>query len=159
MHSDKQNAKSLSDKFFYVNKLKDFLNRKLEILNKYLKLTEYLNSKINIDETLEIGKLLNDRQSLIDTIRSIDDEIQEFQSNYKVHTNNLKNQFQIDYISKRIEEILNRISALDRETISQLIKRKDQLKSELLNIHQGVKVTHSYSYCFLPQPRFLDIRR
>jgi len=135
--------------------LTSLTEKKIEALTQYLKITESLNSKIYSGQIEEIENLLNERNSLIEMVGSIDQEIQALQLNRSKMEGNNFLQSHKEFI-KPIQELLKEIESLDQYCITKLTEKRNEIKSQLSQNHNFYKTIKFYRKPPLFQPRFLD---
>lgn len=136
-------------------KLKQFIDKKIDILKSYFLITEFLSSKLDFNNSIDIIQLLNKRNERIEVIENIEKKIKEF------NLDKIPKELAIEINEKKdyLNEIFKKIEFKDKECLEKLNQRLNFLKKEISEHNRSVRVIKLYSNISIHQPRFLDIRR
>lgn len=145
----------------YPPEVPDCLERKLRSLRKVLAMTESLRDRLNVQDIREAEKLLDQRQGVIYEIDSIDDQIREIGSGRSLAQIQFPIGQKIKILSllSHIEEILEKARTLDKQCSDSMTSWRNDVKNQLLNTRESLKVVHGYAGKPVRQPRFLDVKR
>lgn len=141
-----------------ASELYDCLRKKLDLLREFSAATESLKRELDLQNLSKVNDLLDKRQSLIEIIDRIDEQIGRARLQVFVRGQKLSEGFQDDIlvISKEIEEILQEVKCLDQECMTRMASWQDEIKNGLLRIKKGFKTVHCYSGNQVPPPKFMD---
>jgi hypothetical protein len=91
----------------------------------------------------------------------MDVQIQKIQSENSLKGGEIPEEIkkEIGFVSENIERILQEVKTLDQRCLDRVASLRDEIKVELLKMHQSLRATHSYAEKTMDQPKFLDVMR
>ena len=139
----------------------DCLEKKWDILRDFLRITESLKNKADLQDMPGVMRLLDQRQDCIHTVNRIDDQLLKIRSENPPNEEEIPEEFKerIGSVSQNIKKILQEVRTLDQGCLDRITSLRDEIKVELLKVHQSLRATHSYAEKSMGQPKFLDVIR
>ncbi len=139
--------------------LKELVEKKIDALTGFLRVTKSLYECLLMREIGDLGRLLEERQILIDSVEEIDIQIAEgFSSNPGLNPPAAIPR-PIAEALKKIKVLLRELAELDRKCLNQGQFLRDQIQNELFSMRQGLKAARQYTQRSALQPRFMDLRQ
>jgi len=109
-------------------RLTELLGEELKLLNNIVELTDEQTRQIDLDEFDGLGKLLDDRQKLIEKINGLHQETTPLMQSY-VSSSDYEKIYEIDDLRDQIKQVLTKCKNLNEINVEAL-SQKSTIQSE-----------------------------
>ncbi len=139
----------------------ELLEKKLSVFRRYLSATREMKQTLAGDEERSIAPLISQRQRCINTIDTINRDLDEISGKLKGGLARVSSTVEerTDRYIKKIKDIIDTISPLEGELVTLASTERNTHKAALLKLRQTRKATEGYGGGDGRGARFLDMRR
>ena len=139
-----------------------FLERKLDKFKEYQSVTEKMKQTVRgNDENNELSGLIHRRQKCINAIEKINSSVEKIVKNGSVKFSRISRKYKglIENCLSNIKDIMTQVELMDRELVTIVSERGEDIKSELLKMRNKRQAARGYQTITRYPAKFLDTRR
>ena len=137
------------------------LEKKLALFNQYLTITERMKDAFIDNSAQDPRPFISKRQACIANIGRVDASVEKILERRSdgPYPISAKCRASIDGYLKRLRSIMGTAELLDRELMGMVKEQSEDIKSELVELHNVRQAAGGYGGKMKSPPRFLDITR
>jgi DNA repair ATPase RecN len=140
----------------------NFLERKLNKFKEYQSVTEKMKRTVcGNDENNELSELINRRQRCINAIEKINSSIEKIMKSGSIKFSCISKKYKglVESCLSNLKDIMIQVEVMDRELVTIVSERGENIKTELLNMRNMRQANRGYQANKRYPARFLDTRR
>ena len=138
--------------------VEQLFEEKAEALTGLLEVTKSLYECLRMREIAELGRVLEDRQKIMESIDELDIRIAEGISS-PGRTGREPGADPAGEALGKARALLREIAELDRQCLREGKFLRDRIQDELFSMRRGSKAARQYTQHSALQPRFMDMRQ
>ena len=139
-----------------------FLENKLDKFKEYQSVTEKMRQTVcNNDENNELSGLIHRRQKCINAIEKINSSIEKVMKSGSIRLSGISKKYKglVEAYLSNIKGIMMQVELMDKELVTVVSERGEDIKSELLKIRNKRQAARGYQTVTRYPAKFLDTRR
>jgi hypothetical protein len=140
----------------------NFLEKKLDQFTEYQSVTEKMKQTVcNNDENNELSGLIHRRQNCINAIEKINSSIEKIMKSGSIKFSSISKKYKglVESCLSNIKGIMIQVELMDKELVTIVSERSEDIKSELLKMRNKRQAARGYQTITRYPAKFLDTRR
>jgi hypothetical protein len=140
----------------------NFLEKKLDQFTEYQSVTEKMKQTVcNNDENNELSGLIHRRQNCINAIEKINSSIEKIMKSGSIKFSSISKKYKglVESCLSNIKGIMIQVELMDKELVTIVSERSEDIKSELLKMRNKRQAARGYQTIRRYPAKFLDTRR